>query len=196
MAKKRTKKSVGGQQGYAEIWNFIKDSKKFIYVILGLFLISAAVGFFYPQLLQGMLQDLINSIVDQTKNLNFGQLLSYIIYNNAKTSALGMLLGLMFGIFPVFLSALNGYMIGFVFNKLYISNEISNSWRILPHGIFELPAFFLSLGLGLMLGYTLFFDSKQFKEKFLMSLKTFVYVIVPLLLIAGFIETSLIFLLR
>lgn len=192
----KTKKSFFGEVNYSELWNFIKQSKIFIFVILGLFLISGVIGFFNPDLYTDTFEKLIKDLIDKTQGFNFPQMMAFIIYNNIKTSILGLLLGLFFGIFPLFVSVVNGYLIGFVFNMVYVDSGIKEMWKILPHGIFELPAFFLSLGLGLRLGYALFFKTKEIKHDLGMSLRTFVYVILPLLLVAGFIETCLIFLLK
>ena len=71
-------------------------------------------------------------------------------------------------------------------------------WRIFPHGIFELPAVFISLGLGLKLGTFIFQRNKlkAFAEFFWNSLRVFLFIVLPLLIIAAIIEGSLIFLLE
>ena len=190
------KKTEGELKKYKELWKFIKDSRIFIFTILGLFLISCFAGFFYPEIYADALMKVIKELLEKTEGMNFSQLLAFILYNNLKTSLLGLLLGILFGIFPMIVGVINGYLLGFVFNNVYMANGLKEFWRILPHGIFELPAFFLSLGLGLRLGYVLFFKSKEFKHNFKMCLQIFVYIILPLLLVAGLIETSLIFLLK
>ncbi|MEI6731787.1 MAG: stage II sporulation protein M, partial [archaeon] len=72
----------------------------------------------------------------------------------------------------------------------------SSFWKIVPHGIFELPAIFVSLGLGIKLGAFVFGPErkKEFVRRALASLKVFVYVVLPLLIIAAIIEGMLIFL--
>lgn len=194
--RKNTKNKILGEIKYIKLWNFIKQSRVFILTILGLFLVSCFAGFFYPEVYADVLKKVIKELLEKTEGMDFSQLLAFILYNNLKTSLLGMLLGLLFGIFPIIVSVINGYLLGFVFNSVYNVNGIKEFWRILPHGIFELPAFFLSLGLGLKLGYVLFFKNKEFKHNFKMCLQIFVYIILPLLLVAGLIETSLIFLLK
>ena len=179
-----------------ELWGFIKGSKKFFYTILGIFLVTLFVGFVFPQFFSAVFQQMIRELIEKTKDFNFSEMLTFIIFNNVKTSFLGLIFGLIFGIFPLFLAALNGYLLGFVFRIVSQEDGIGNLWKILPHGVFELPAFFLSLTLGLRLGYVLFLKTKEFKQTLKSSLETFVYVIIPLLLIAGIIETGLIFLLK
>jgi stage II sporulation protein M len=198
-SKKKTKKRVakkGELKRYKELWGFIKTSGNFFYIILGIFIVTLALGFVFPGLFADVFNEMIREILAKTKDLDFGQLLAFILYNNIKTSFLGLILGVIFGLFPLFLAALNGYLLGYVANMVYVENGVGSLWKILPHGVFELPAFFLSLALGLRLGYTLFLKSKDFKKTLKLCLQTFFYVIIPLLLIAGFIETSLIFLLK
>jgi stage II sporulation protein M len=181
---------------YSELWQFIKQSKKFFYTILGIFLITLVVGFAFPHFFAEILQEMIRELIEKTKDLGFTEMFAFIIYNNIKTSFLGLIFGLIFGLFPLFLAALNGYLLGFVSRIVYTENGISDLWKILPHGVFELPAFFLSLTLGLQLGYVLFLKTRDFKRVLKSSLETFIYIIIPLLLIAGIIETGLIFLLK
>jgi len=68
-------------------------------------------------------------------------------------------------------------------------------WRILPHGIFELPAVFIALGMGLKFGGFIFQKEKikSLREYFWNSLRVFLFVVLPLLIIAGIIEGTLIF---
>ena len=175
---------------------FLLNSKNFIIAVFAMFLAAFILGVIYPHIMTDIILDIINSILGKTENLGFFQLAVFIIYNNVKASLFGMLLGLVFGIFPLFLAAVNGYVLGFVLNLTAKQNGFSEIWKIFPHGVFEIPAFVFSLGLGVRLGYTLLFDSKMLKSDFIMALKTFVYIILPLLLVAGFIETGLIFLLK
>jgi uncharacterized membrane protein SpoIIM required for sporulation len=79
-------------------------------------------------------------------------------------------------------------------------------WRLFPHGIFEIPAVLISVSLGLRLGMFLFFWKSEveevkgvevgiwseFKKWLMQSLRIFIFVVVPLLVIAGIIEGILI----
>jgi uncharacterized membrane protein SpoIIM required for sporulation len=62
-----------------------------------------------------------------------------------------MILGLGFGAMPLFNSIFNGYLLGFVGNSAVIESGASILFRLLPHGVFELPAIFISIGSGLFL---------------------------------------------
>ena len=114
--------------------------------------------------------------------------------NNIQSSFLGVLYGVVFGIFPVVSAMVNGYLLGFVAAKSVEVEGVFILWRLFPHGIFELPALFLSLGLGLKLGSFLFQKNKieSLKDYLINSLRVFVLVIIPLLIIAAVIEGILI----
>ena len=91
---------------------------------------------------------------------------------------------------------INGYVLGFVAYLVVNSDGILVLWRLFPHGIFELPAIFISLGLGLKVG-TFIFQKKKFeslKKYSLNSLRVFLFIVLPLLIIASIIEGSLIYL--
>ena len=102
--------------------------------------------------------------------------------------------GILLGLIPIFYSITNGVILGYVFSKIYNLSGFSEFWRILPHGIFELPAIIISMALGLKLG--LFFYSsntwKEFKQRVMGSFRTFIFVVIPLLVIAALIEGLLI----
>ena len=95
-------------------------------------------------------------------------------------------------------SIVNGYILGFVMLKSVQANGALVLWKLLPHGIFELPALFISLGLGVKLGAFIFKKNKikTLKIYLFESARVFVFVILPLLFIAAIIEGSLIFLFR
>lgn len=181
---------------YKKSWDYLKKNKIYFLIVLIIFIISVLVGFLFPVFFIELIRKFVLELADKTENMNFLQLLIFILENNLTTSFFGMLLGVLFGIFPLLLVIFNGYVLGFVSNKTAGALGFSVLFRLIPHGIFELPALVLSLGLGLKLGMFIFSKSKKkyLAENFENSLRVFVYVILPLLIIAGIIETCLIFL--
>ena len=190
--RKRGKKEFNLREQYKESWDYIRDSKKFIYFVIAIFFAFAIIGFFVPapDYLIEQIMSFIEELLEKTKGLSQFQLIRFIFFNNLKSSFFGMILGVVLGIFPVLATIVNGYILGFV-SAFSVSNAgVLSLWRLLPHGIFEFPAIFISLGLGLRLGTFVFKKDKQkfFKENILKSLKTFLYIVIPLLIIAGIIE--------
>ncbi|MFW6233265.1 MAG: stage II sporulation protein M [Nanoarchaeota archaeon] len=184
---------------YKESFKYIKESKNYIYLIIILFILSSLIGFFMqtPSLLETKILEFIEEILTKTQGMNQLELILFIFLNNLQSTFIGILSGIFFGIIPLISSLSNGYLIGFVGEKTVNLEGIISLWRLLPHGIFELPAIFISLGLGLKIGCFIFNKNKKeyIKENIKKSLKVFFLIIIPLLVIAAIIEGSLIYLL-
>jgi stage II sporulation protein M len=190
MKKKRKKFSL--KKEYKECWSYIKESKKFIYAVIVIFFAFMLVGFFVPAptYLTEQIMNFIEELLTRTEGLSRFELVRFIFFNNLKSSFFGMVLGSLLGIFPILSTIANGYLLGFVSAFSAAKIGIFSLWRILPHGIFELPAIFISLGLGLKLGTFVFQKEKfeSFRKYLRYSLKVFLFIILPLLIIAGIIE--------
>lgn len=194
--KKNKKRGFSLKEEYKECWTYLKDSKKFIYAIIAIFLGFAIIGFFLPApnyLIEKILE-FIEELLIKIDGLSQFQLIRFIFFNNLKSSFFGMILGVLFGVFPIFAAIANGYILGFVSALVVSSEGVLSLWRLIPHGIFEFPAIFISLGLGLKLGTFVFNKNKRkfFRENILKSLKIFWWIVIPLLIIAGIIEGFLV----
>lgn len=195
MRKSKKKKLDIGRE-YVLGWGYIKESKHFIFATILLFFLFAVYGFLVPASgeIAEKLMEMLENIIEQTKGLNQIELISFLLLNNIKSSFFGMIFGFFLGIFPIFSTLINGYLVGFV-GRLSVDTE---GWYILlnllPHGIFELPALFLSLGLGIKFGTFIFQKNKfqSFQRYLWNSLRIFILIIIPLLILAAFIEGTLI----
>jgi stage II sporulation protein M len=193
--KKRGKKNEFSiKENYKICWNYIKESKGFIWVVVGIFFVFALLGFFVPvpSDISNQLLKYIQEILGQTSGMNAFRLISFIFFNNARSSFFGLIFGIALGIFPVFVSLFNGYILGFVSRRSVNAEGIFVLWKLFPHGIFELPAVWLSLAMGMKIGASLIDGKGKFKENFYASLRVFVSVVIPLLVIAATIEGTLI----
>lgn len=186
------------RQNYRLSWNYIRESKNFIYSVLIVFFIFIFFAVFFP--VPGFIEEKILRFIEElfkrTEGMGLWQLMGFIFSNNIKSSFLGMFSGIALGIYPMAVIIANGYVLGFVASKTVAGNGIFVLWRLFPHGIFEIPALIISMGLGLKLG-TFFFRKKKFEaleNYFFNSLRVFFFVILPLLIIAAIIETALIIL--
>lgn len=196
--KKQNKKRGFFGESYRESFNYIKDSRKFIYSIIVIFLLFSILGFFIkaPSVLETKILNFIENLLNKTENMSQFELIKFIFFNNLQSSFVGMLFGIVLGIFPALITMANGYLLGFVAAKTVGVEGIFVLWRLFPHGIFELPALFISLGLGLKLGTFIFKKNKleTLNLYLLKSMKVFFFVVIPLLIIAAIIEGSLILL--
>jgi len=101
---------------YKEVFEFLKSSKKFIFIILGVFVLFGLIGFLFPipdSIIQQILR-MIEDLINRTEGMNQKELIVFIFINNLKTSLIGLLFGVLLGIYPLFISTTNGYLIGFI----------------------------------------------------------------------------------
>lgn len=194
----QTKQKKFFVKNYSQSWNFIKESRNFIYIIILVFLITTLFGFFLPlpEPITDQILKFIQELLEKTQGMSQFELTSFIFLNNLQSSFIGMVFGMVFGIYPVIATIANGFILGFIASISVNTEGFFVLWRILPHGIFELPAIFISFGLGLKIGTFIFQEKKfeSFKDYSLNSLKVFLFIIFPLLTIAAIIEGTLILL--
>lgn len=172
--------------------DFIKQSKKQIYIISVIFLSFIFIGFLFPVLEEELLK-IISEMQKLFEGLNLWQTILLIFINNSRACLIAIISGISLGIIPIIITLSNGYLIGFVSNIVTKKSSFLELWRLFPHGIFEIPAVLISLGIGLFLGVDLIKNKKDFLSNFEKSLKTFVLIILPLLTLAAIIEGILIF---
>ncbi|PIN93329.1 hypothetical protein COU54_03450 [Candidatus Pacearchaeota archaeon CG10_big_fil_rev_8_21_14_0_10_31_24] len=197
MKKKKNAKSKDYNLGlfgvYKKSFNYIYESRNYIYTLISLFILSGIIGFFFSENLT-FLDKVLEDLVEKTLGMGDLELTIFIFFNNSFSSLYGLFFGIFLGIFPIIVSVMNGAVIGYVLQKVYLISGFSDFWRLLPHGIFELPAVFISLGLGLKLGMFIFAENSwnTLKERLRLSLLCFLLVVLPLLVVAAIIEGILI----
>lgn len=181
----------------SDSFEYIKDSEKFIYFAVGIFSFFALVGFLapLPPDVSKQIIDYFKKIVEETKGFGLVDLIVFLFKNNAASGFMALFLGFFFGVFPFFNAVLNGTVLGVVANISVSEKGFFSLWRLFPHGVFELPAIFISIGLGLKLStFILKKDKletlKEFLEK---SFWSYLLIVVPLLIVAAIIEGTLIY---
>ncbi|MBW6442174.1 stage II sporulation protein M [Patescibacteria group bacterium] len=196
MARKNKKKESFFRDNYKESFDYIQKSKIFIYCSVIFFFVFTFLGMFLqtPENIEQTILDLIEKILIQTEGLSLEGLISFIFLNNLQSAFFIVIFGIFFGIFPLAAILFNGYVLGFVAIRAAQIGGASVLLNLLPHGIFELPAIFISAGLGFKLGTFLFQKEKPypFRIHLIKSLKVFVFVVIPLLIVAAIIEGILI----
>ncbi len=176
---------------------YLRSLEKYLVTILEIFIISLIAGLFasllYPDKATGFINQFKEMFGWITVLDQFERMVA-IFKNNAINSLLALVLGVVFGIVPILIVAINGFFLGMV--SLVFSKQTSALFviaAILPHGIIELPMVLISAGIGLRLGhevYRYFRGVKtDLKEEFKLGLWFFIRYIIPLLLIASVIES-------
>ncbi len=113
-----------------------------------------------------------------------------IFLNNSFTCFLDIISGPLIGIFPTFSAFINGGLLGWFAKEEGLRVFLA----IVPHGIFEIPAFLLSAAIGLRLGREVLKGKgeRHLKKELRKGLRVFLILILPLLIIAALIESVLI----
>lgn len=152
-------------------------------------------------------QDIANQLLMETRKLLLSKdvltdtgtiQVSSLIANNLFASFYSIVIGIIpFLFLPLFSLLLNAGIIGVVFGSMSIthSSMLLIFVGLLPHGIFELTALLLSLSLGVYLCKEICLRIIGKKRKLSMVnmilhiLRVYILIIVPLMIVAGFIET-------
>lgn len=178
---------------FSESLSYIRESQNFIYFGIILFFLSSAIAFFLPGHFS-FIDKLLAQIAGQIDGLGVYELMIFIFKNNFLSAVFAVVFGVFLGIFPIFNSLFNGALLGYMFSRVIAEHGFFVLWRILPHGIFELPAIFIAIGVGIRLGLFVFAvdKKKEFLYRFDNALKVLVTVVLPLLIVAAIIESFLI----
>ena len=160
-------------------------------VVIGLMIVSS-----FPQIADQFQSSLVG-FVKMFRGLSKLQLAAAIFLNNSLKTLATILFGCLFGVVPAIFLVANGIALGLIFS---LSAPTRGLWisfvSIVPHGVFELPAVFFGAGIGLMLGThavkSIFTGTETtLGGELIRGLKFFCTVILPLLLIAAFVEAFL-----
>lgn len=181
---------------------YIYSLRFYILFIVVFFISSAIVGYlgFLNELFSAALQ-YIQQLSENVKGFSdsYPLWVSFLLFffviflNNAFTCFIDILSGPLVGIVPLFSAFVNGGIVGWFVQKEGAIVLIA----IIPHGVFEIPAFLISAAIGLRLGREVFRsrDERDLGGEMKRGLWVFLTLIFPLLLIAAIIESALITLL-
>lgn len=176
--------------------NFLKEIKKPLIFLGIIFACSAWLGYYsgvlHPKEAQGLLETLSKDL-GTLKNINAVAMFLFIFANNAVKSFAMALLGTFFGVVPILFILVNGLLIG-VTSSVVVANKGMEFLFVgtAPHGILEIPAFLIAGAYGMRLGrkyYRSLRHGDPFKPLFSHTMKKMFKIVLPLLVVASFIET-------
>lgn len=172
----------------------MNECQWYVVFALGIFALMFLIGFIFPIFFRNEIFSFIAEMIEMLKDKSTAELIRFIFLNNLKASFMAIVLGILFGIVPIMMGVVNGYLVGFVAREVVAQEGLLVLWRLFPHGIFELPAIIFSIGIGIKIGASMFGKDirKKLKYNFREGLRFFVFVVFPLLLVAGIIEGILI----
>jgi len=133
------------------------------------------------------------------ENLSTPGRVIFLFLNNILVAVLSIFLGSILGLFPIIAAFINGFIVGVISGSIIETEGAGYLLAgLVPHGIFELPAIFISIGMGLKLGYLILSTiisillGKSTKDEefriFLRDMKQAFKLIIVLLAIGAIIE--------
>ncbi|WP_432666372.1 stage II sporulation protein M [Wukongibacter baidiensis] len=197
------KGSISGIFKYFKI-EFPRQIKLFRSYILSAFLIfmigfilslalvtinSENASYFLPQ----SMIDSIDWDMDSNEAWDYPLMSSIIMVNNISVSFKAFVLGITLGIGTIYVLFYNGAILGALTGLVYIFGNPIHYWSlILPHGIIELTAIFISGGAGLILARSILIPREYSRRHSIMKgakeAVSLVFGVILMLIIAGIIE--------
>jgi stage II sporulation protein M len=180
------------RETYRGMFADIGEKKRFLISTAVLFLLTSALSQVKVPGLERALSEAIDAMRGMAHNLHDGTVLyviGTIFLHNAVAAFIALFAGALIFLIPISMVIANGYLIGYV-----MIPRLSEIGKLIPHGIFELPALALACSYGIWLGFWPFNGGKieTIKHRIKQSAAIYFLVVIPLLLIAAIIEGSLI----
>ena len=158
------------------------------------FLIGIGIGLTTPTTFSSFIDAILQSAKPNLLGKSQLYIAGYIFFHNVFATYLLVVAGALFGIFPVISMALNGALIGAVLRGEGVADfsGVSNVvLRLVPHGVFELPALILASAIGIYVGYAAlaFRGVREVAVRLKFGSVTFILFVVPLLGVAAMAES-------
>ncbi|HHV62025.1 MAG TPA: stage II sporulation protein M [Firmicutes bacterium] len=184
----------------------LRAGRRYIAFATLLFVIGVLSGFwlyrFHPLPTFGAVQGIVEKfkhLGNRVEDLGMQERIIAIFWNNLRAVLLCVASGVAFGIFPIIAIFLNGFFIGVI-----SSNAASRGLDIaafllvgvLPHGVFEIPAFILGGVLGMRLGLNILaYERGRQQGRMIVrvvydAIIILLALVIPLLFVAALVEMT------
>lgn len=138
------------------------ENRGFVSFAFVLFVVGVCLGYLFSAQLFSFLSSALENVKhigEQARNKSAFEVGLLLFSNNIRVCIAMVLFGVLLSIPSILLILLNGALIGFLFASMGKAQIVSLTllfvFGILPHGIFEIPAFVISGAFGMKLGYVL-----------------------------------------
>ena len=182
---------------FQEIKDYLYSLRSYILFSFLVFVFASVFGYIgasvAPEETKKIIEEIGELLEPFAKMSSLRQFL-YIYLNNSFTTLLVILLGVVFGIFPLFTLLANGEILGILafFSRETLS-PLTFLAGVLPHGIIEIPVFILACAIGIKIGKKaikkVFFKKEEnIKREISLGFNFFLNILLPLLALAAAIE--------
>lgn len=187
--------------GPRDFLRYVRGLRYFLLIVVSLFVLCIIAGYAIAVAEPSMIDTLLSGLEQKAADLSSLSPVDMaigIFVNNASGCFLAIGLGLILGIYPAFFIASNGVIIGVALGMVIakygaVLGVLVFVIGLLPHGIFELSAVFISSAMGIKLAYDLVrsvikSDLNIIKNSVWEAIQMYLFWILPILLVAAFIE--------
>ncbi|MBD0384918.1 stage II sporulation protein M [Paenibacillus sedimenti] len=143
---------------FKELLAHLKEMKHYFIVVVLVFGFSFYLGWANSDQFSIFLNNQLESLKSLSQTLSSKEnpqlwFFVFIFLNNAFKSVIIIFLGLLLGVFPLFMLVANGMILGYVLTLQTHESTLSVVLKgILPHGIIEIPVILIACAYGLKLG--------------------------------------------
>jgi len=177
---------------------FDRTIKPYILILALIFAASFLAGTVAPSPIRKQMIGVFQSVVGNYQGVAGGALFFNILVQNVMASIFVLISGAGLGIVPTFAICSNGFGLGVLYRQAgEVSGYSKAVLKVLPYGVFEIPALLIAASYGLWLGMIVVRKMRGRGGPLLKShvehaFRRYFAVVFPLLVIAAAIETALI----
>ncbi|OIP34714.1 MAG: hypothetical protein AUK27_06480 [Deltaproteobacteria bacterium CG2_30_66_27] len=172
--------------------------RPYILVLTLIFAASFLAGTIAPSSIRRQMAEMFQAVVGNYRGLAGGTLFFNILVSNVMASIFVLVSGVIVGIIPTFAIGSNGFGLGLLYRQAAeVSGYSKAALKILPYGVFEIPALLIAASYGLWLGVLVVRrmrgkESTSLGSNMGHAFRRYFAVVFPLLVVAAAIETALI----
>jgi stage II sporulation protein M len=174
--------------------------RRYILILALIFAVSFLAGTIAPSAIRQQMTEVFEGVVGNYRGLAGGSLFFNILVQNVMATIFVILSGVLAGVIPTFAISSNGFGLGVLFRQASEASGYATAvLKVLPYGVFEIPALLIAASYGLWLG-VMAVRKMRGKESTLLRIhiehafRRYFTVVFPLLVVAAAIETALILL--
>ena len=177
---------------------FDRTIKPYILILTLVFAVSFLAGTIAPSSIRQQMIEVFQVVVGNYRGLAGGMLFFNILVQNVTATIFVLISGVIVGIIPTFAISSNGFGLGVLYREASeVSGYSKAALKVLPYGVFEIPALLIAASYGLWLGVTVVRrmrgnESTVLRFNIEHAFRRYFAVVFPLLIVAAAIETALI----
>jgi len=177
---------------------FDRTIKPYILILALIFASSFLAGTFVPPLVRRQMIEMFQAMAGDYRELSGGMVFFNILVQNVMATLFVVIFGMIVGIIPIFAVGSNAFGLGVLYRQASeVSGYSKAVLKVLPYGVFEIPALLVAASYGLWLGVMVVRrmrgkEGTPLKANMEHAFRRYFAVVFPLLVVAAAIETTLI----